>query len=355
MEALVNVTDVNVTRDCIYDGNFTSEGPDFFLPVLDLLETCSLVSSLQDPLMQVAQLVLVLGFCLPPSKVGRGAMHAVLTIGHLIMSTWGWNVVSSRLVFAWSLGFVVINLGQTIHLLYLIRPHNTDAGLDTLYDKLFRPYNVERLAFRKLVSREHCTDATLHPGQAYAVSGRTPTDRLAVLVTGEVSAIRGQQYLHHVSPLEFLDSPEFESSKDNPDVFKVSLIARSDSRYLSWSRSTLEQVFLGDPHLATVISTLVAKDIVNKVAHMGYNVITGANKPTDLRVLSLTSAIDNQVPADTSEEKRPPSATPAILTKQLSLPPSMTELAGHFGTGRGGTPRSKTVYDKMTQEHSHIY
>jgi len=319
------------TLVCPGIGNYTSEGPAAFMPILRLMTWCSPTSTLQDPLMQVAQLLFVVATCFPTMKHGRGVMHAILVIGHLIMSTWGWNVVASRLVFVWSLAFVVINMGQTIHVLYLIRPHYTDSGLDMLYEKLFQPYHVERVAFRQLVDKENCCDVVLHPGQAYAVSGHTTTERLAILITGEVSAIRGEKYLHRISPMEFLDSPEFESSKDQKEIFKISLVSRVESRYLSWTRANLEQAFLGDPHLATVMSTLVSRDIAMKVTVMGNKVMNNNGQPLDLRLLSLASGIEKpDIPTFRDEDET--DAVPSeIWTTNTSQAPVREDLAGHFG------------------------
>lgn len=52
----------------------------------------------------------------------------------------------------------------------------------------------------------------------------TKTDRLGLLLSGKVNVLSDNNFLHPILPCEFLDSPEFESSRASvDDKFKVRL------------------------------------------------------------------------------------------------------------------------------------
>lgn len=83
---------------------------------------------------------------------------------------------------------------------------------------------VSRLQFKRLVSPEFATIMSLHAGEAYAMQNLTRTDRLGLLLTGKVNVLSDTNFLHPILPCEFLDSPEFESSRASvDDKFKVRL------------------------------------------------------------------------------------------------------------------------------------
>lgn len=56
------------------------------------------------------------------------------------------------------------------------------------------------------------------------------------------------------------------------DSLQVSIIAAVPCRYLYWQRSALEYLFIKETYLATVIGTLVATDITNKLYMMNNKV-----------------------------------------------------------------------------------
>ena len=92
---------------------------------------------------------------------------------------------------------------------------------------------VSRLQFKRLVSPEFASIMSLHAGEAYAMQNLTRTDRLALLLSGKVNVLSDSNFLHPILPCEFLDSPEFESSRASvDDKFKVnasSFVGRSRS------------------------------------------------------------------------------------------------------------------------------
>ena len=95
----------------------------------------------------------------------------------------------------------------------------------------------------------------LHSGECYAIENMTKTDRLAFLLSGKVNVLNEKTFLHHIQPLQFLDSPEFESSS-NEETFKVSICAAVPSKYIVWQRTALEYLFVKEPYIGQVICKL---------------------------------------------------------------------------------------------------
>lgn len=53
---------------------------------------------------------------------------------------------------------------------------------------------------------------------------------------------------------------------------QVSIVAASSCRYLYWQRSALEYLLVKEAYLATVLTTLVARDIATKLYAMNNKV-----------------------------------------------------------------------------------
>jgi len=53
---------------------------------------------------------------------------------------------------------------------------------------------------------------------------------------------------------------------------QVSIVAASSCRYLYWQRSALEYLLVKETYLATVLTTLVARDIATKLYAMNNKV-----------------------------------------------------------------------------------
>lgn len=178
--------------------------------------------------------------------------------------------------------------------IFLWEPHKSNS-----FFNIWR-LQVSRLQFKRLVSPEFATIMSLHAGEAYAMQNLTRTDRLGLLLTGKVNVLSDTNFLHPILPCEFLDSPEFESSRPSVDdkfkvqrllvhlmyptrrkymwilnllILQVSIIAASSCRYLYWQRSALEYLLVKETYLATVLTTLVARDIATKLYAMNNKVV----------------------------------------------------------------------------------
>ncbi|XP_035204582.1 popeye domain-containing protein 3-like isoform X2 [Stegodyphus dumicola] len=176
----------------------------------------------QHVMYQLANVCFIVAYLAPSNKTGLLFMHSILILGFFLFSMWAWNVVCAPDVFSWNFFFVLLNMGQMLYVLYTMRKVKFPLELEDIYRSMFQPLQVSRLSFKKLVSPECAQMMSLHPGEAYAMQSLTKTDRLGLLVSGKVNVISGQHFLHNIQAKEFLDSPEFESSRSGvEEKFKM--------------------------------------------------------------------------------------------------------------------------------------
>ncbi|RVE41031.1 hypothetical protein evm_014319 [Chilo suppressalis] len=136
----------------------------------------------------------------------------------------------------------------------------------------------------------------------------------------------GHQFLHPILPCEFLDSPEFESSRATIDEkFKVSIVAASSCRYVYWQRSSLEYLFVKEQYLAFVVTTLIARDITTKLYAMNNKIVTERGSHLDIRLPSISHALARsprrlrpagKPPPPTTVQPVPPEKRPNCWTRE---------------------------------------
>ncbi|XP_045197771.2 popeye domain-containing protein 3-like [Mercenaria mercenaria] len=216
-------------------------------------------------LFQVANAVLFLGLLSPHIKHGVLFLHTAFVISFLLLSVWAWIVLCAPDYFSWNFAFMIINIIQTLMILYNIKPIKFEENIERLYQTVFQPMNVSRRLFKKLIDKNFCLESTLYEGDAYAAQGITKTDRLGLLVSGTMKVYSHRNLLHLVQEMEFIDSPEFESSVTGDEKFQVSVYAATTCRYLYWPRQSLEYLLMKEPFLATVLNTIMGRDITNKL------------------------------------------------------------------------------------------
>ncbi|XP_060517684.1 popeye domain-containing protein 3-like [Cylas formicarius] len=253
---------------------------------------CDYWKTPQHTLFQLANVCFVLAYSSTCSKKGVLFMHCWLILGLMLFSTWAWNIICAPDVFTWNFAFMLMNMAQVFHILYQLRPVKFDPELEEVYHTLFEPFKLARLQFKRMVGPDFAQIMSLHAGEAYAVQNLTRTDRLGLLLSGKVNVLSDNQFLHPILPCEFMDSPEFESSRNTvDDKFKVSIVAASTCRYLYWQRSSLEYLFVKDTYIATVLTTLIARDITTKLYAMNNKIVTAKGSHLDIRLPSITSSL----------------------------------------------------------------
>ncbi|XP_025836641.1 popeye domain-containing protein 3-like isoform X2 [Agrilus planipennis] len=264
----------------------------YTIPPETLWPWCDYWKEPQHLMFQLANCCFSIAYASPCSKKGVLFMHCWLILGLMLFSTWAWNVICAPDVFTWNFAFMLLNMAHVFHILYQLRPVKFDAELEEVYHTLFSPFKVSRLQFKRMVSSEFAQIMSLHAGEAYAMQNLTRTDRLGLLLSGKCNVLSDNQFLHPILPCEFLDSPEFESSRNTvDDKFKVSIVATSSCRYLYWQRSSLEYLFVKEPYLATVLTTLIARDITTKLYAMNNKIVTAKGSHLDIRLPSITSSL----------------------------------------------------------------
>jgi len=122
---------------------------------------------------------------------------------------------------------------------------------------------VSRHAFKKIYL---CTREiqTLKSKDVYAIEGRTPVDKLSLLLSGRVSIKRFGQTLHIIDSHQFLDSPEWFGVGSH-ETYQVSILALEESRLLVWNRDKLKLSISGDAYLQAVLDNILGKDVVKKL------------------------------------------------------------------------------------------
>ena len=65
-----------------------------------------------------------------------------LRSGFFLYSMWGWNVICAPDIFTWNFLFVLLNMGQVLHIIYQMRPVKFNQELEELYGTLFEPLRV---------------------------------------------------------------------------------------------------------------------------------------------------------------------------------------------------------------------
>lgn len=249
----------------------------------------------QHPVYQVANVMFFMAYSVPDTKTGVLVKHTLFVFGFLCYSLWGWSALCSTLLTTWNAATALINVGQILHIVYHHYPRRFQHQLEDVYSLLFRPHKVARTQFGRLVSPEMSSTLSLAPGDVYASAGCTQTERLALLLTGECEVMSGQRTLHQVTAGQFLDSPEFVSTKSHKeDMFRVNIQAVTECRLLVWQRTSLETLLAKDAHLAFIFANIISRDIASKLQIIAeLDSKSDGGTTTDLRLLALKFSENN--------------------------------------------------------------
>lgn len=86
-------------------------------------------------------------------------------------------------------------------------------------------------------------------------------------------------------------------------------MAASSCRYVYWQRSSLEYLFVKEPYLASVVTTLIARDITTKLYAMNNKIVTERGSHLDIRLPSISHALVRSPRRLRSACKPPPPTT----------------------------------------------
>ncbi|KFP59203.1 Popeye domain-containing protein 3, partial [Cariama cristata] len=233
----------------------------------------------------LASILFVVGFMGGSGFFGLLYVFSLLGLGFLCSSVWAWLDVCAADIFSWNFILFVICFIQFIYVTYQVRSVSFDREFQELYSALFQPLGISLTVYRKIVL---CCDAevvTLEKEHCYAMQGKTPIDKLSLLVSGRIRVTVDGEFLHYIFPLQFLDSPEWDSLRPTEEgIFQVTLTAETDCRYVAWRRKKLYLLFAKHRFISRLFSILIGSDIAEKLYALNDRVHVGKGFRYDIRL-----------------------------------------------------------------------
>ncbi|KAM9319611.1 popeye domain-containing protein 2 [Gastrophryne carolinensis] len=243
---------------------------------------------MEGALFHLACLLLILAFMGGSGVLGCIYIYFLLGAGFLLLALWGGLFSCGVDVVTWNVLLVALCLAQVVHLLCQLHKESFGEEYDALYRSLCRPLQVPLEAYKEIA---HCSGMEVHrlsAHQCYALEGKTPIDRLSLLISGRVKVSLDGQFLHYIFPYQFLDSPEWESLRPSEDgTFQVTLTAETDSAYISWPRKKLYFLLAKEKYAARLFSALLGFDISQKLYALNDKLFAKFGLRFDIRLPSL--------------------------------------------------------------------
>ncbi|XP_010126361.1 PREDICTED: popeye domain-containing protein 2-like, partial [Chlamydotis macqueenii] len=166
---------------------------------------------------QLASCIVVLGYMGGSGIFGSFYIFGLLAPGYFCYALWGWLSACGLDIFVWNILLVLTCLLQLAHLAYRLRRDTIPEEFDLLYKTMYLPLQVPLEVYKEIVKCCEEQVQSLVRDQNYAVEGKTPIDRLSLLLSGRVRVSQDGQFLHYVFPYQFLDSPEWESLRPSEE------------------------------------------------------------------------------------------------------------------------------------------
>ncbi|XP_067323467.1 blood vessel epicardial substance-like isoform X4 [Anolis sagrei] len=223
-------------------------------------------SEAEGSIYHLASILFIIGYMGGSGFFGLLYIYFLLGLGFLCSSVWSWLDVCAADIFSWNFILFVVCFVQFIYVTYQLRSVAFDQEFQELYSALFQPLGISLTVFRKIVL---CCDEeviTLEKEHCYAMQGKTPIDKLSLLLSGRIRVTVDGEFLHYIFPLHFLDSPEWDSLRPTEEgIFQVTLTAETDCRYITWRRKKLYLLFAKHRFIARLFSNLIGNDIAEKL------------------------------------------------------------------------------------------
>ncbi|KAI9559318.1 hypothetical protein GHT06_016107 [Daphnia sinensis] len=281
---------------------------------------CLQWQSLNHVYFQLANGFLFLSYLAPAGLYGLIYLRLTLAIGSAFLSIWGWIIICAFDTFLWNAFFFFINAVHALVLLFSLRPLAFDDQVEQVYKTIFRPLKMSKQQFRKVAE---CIKSIqpLKRGGYFAVEQETSVDTLSLLLSGTALVIEKGRTLYAVSPMQFLDSPEWFDISSS-DVFQVSIQACEESRVLLWHRDKLQSILQKDAFLQSVFHQILGRDVVRKLSEASQNTkIVKSKCYPDVKLVnngvhSENGKWNNRKPSE-RESARDPSGL--VSSEQLSL------------------------------------
>ena len=172
----------------------------------------------------------------------------------------------------WNYVLLIINFVYSIWMGYQGLPTRFSKDFYELYEHDFMPLKISKKSFKELV--KHAKLLCLSSGETYSIENKTKVnERLSILLKGKlkVSGFDDSIVLHHISPFEFIDSPEYEyytkfiqdnddssSSDESVLLSQVTITAVEDCKIITWDRKLLiDDTFANHFRLKSVMENLI--------------------------------------------------------------------------------------------------
>lgn len=132
----------------------------------------------------LANMLLVLGFMGSSGFYGLIYMFSLMSLGFLCYSFWAWSNPCTTDSFSWAFVLFLISVAQVVHVIYRLRSVTFDKDFQELYGCMFKKLGVSLTHFGKIVSCCEQEIHTIEKDHYFAVEGKTPIDKLSVLLSG---------------------------------------------------------------------------------------------------------------------------------------------------------------------------
>ncbi|XP_041043281.1 blood vessel epicardial substance [Carcharodon carcharias] len=234
----------------------------------------------------LANIFFTLGYMGGSGLVGLLYINLLLCCGFLCTSIWAWTDVCAADIFSWNFALVVISAMQIIHVAYQLRSVSFQEDFQNLYGAVFQPLGIPLTIYKKIVTC--CTVVSLEKDHCYAMAGKTPIERLSLLLSGRIRVTVDGEFLHYIHPYQFLDSPEWDSLRPSEEgIFQVTLTAETSCRFAAWRRKKLYLLFAQHRRISRLFSVLIGKDIADKLYSLNDKVYISNGFRYDIRLPSF--------------------------------------------------------------------
>ncbi|KAJ8409917.1 hypothetical protein AAFF_G00209580 [Aldrovandia affinis] len=286
----------------------------------------------EGALYQLGSTFLLLGYMGGSGAFGAIYIFCCLAPSFLCYTLWGWVTLCGVDVFSWNVLLIVLCLLQLLHTLFRLRQDSFPGEeIRSLYTTVYLPLHVPLPVFKEVAGA--CENRVLSLGteENYALEGKTPINRLSLLLSGRIRVSLEGQFLHYIFPYQFLDSPEWESLRPTEEGnFQVTLTAETDCCYISWPRRKLYLLLAKERYIARLFSIMLGNDIADKLYSLNDKLFAKSGVRLDIRLPSLyhvlapssTGEGGGSAPdRDGTEDQGQPELVPA---NQTAPPPSQT-------------------------------
>uniref|UniRef100_A0A8C3L0P0 Popeye domain containing 2 n=1 Tax=Chrysolophus pictus TaxID=9089 RepID=A0A8C3L0P0_CHRPC len=270
----------------------------------------------------LASCIVLLGYMGGSGIFGSLYIFGLLAPGYFCYALWGWLSACGLDILVWNALLVLTCVLQLAHLAYRLRRDTVPEEFELLYKAMYLPLQVPLEVYREIVKCCEEQVQSLGRDQNYAVEGKTPIDRLSLLLSGRVRVSQDGQFLHYIFPYQFLDSPEWESLRPSEEgTFQVTLTAETDCSYITWPRRRLYLLLRKDRYIARLFSSHLGYDISEKLYSLNEKLFAKFGLRFDIRLPSLYHVLgpaSSEGELEEAEESTASTTTPPPASRPRS-------------------------------------